>query len=171
MSSIVLPFQSQSLYIIIPIALLYPLFFSKLFDLLFDANSINTMCDGLLDTKNYNAFNDCTKKRKDLKTNFNNDKYSFMLLSGLGGIVLGMYIAKYNNISTAGYAISTGGLMSIIMYTISNWYNMTDATKLGIIGLSIIILLYSSYKMVAHYSGTQMDITIRTGTPCSSTQN
>jgi hypothetical protein len=157
--TIILPFKKQSLYLTIPIAILYPLFFSKLYDLMNNAKKIKEQCNAPYTNKRFN-FQRCYKDQQIKQTKLNDSKFTFMLIIGLIGIVLGLYLLKKNNMYGVSTGLSAGGLITIILYTVYNWASMAEIKKVIVTGFAIIVLLYASYRSALHYSGLKKDTTV-----------
>ena len=150
-SSIVLPFRKNNFFIIIPASIVYPLFFSKFYDLVISDNI----------TKKYMLNN-------EEKTN---NKYAFMLIVGILGIAIGLYFAKKKYIPVLSYSIIAGGIITIVSHTMYNWNNISSRKKLVITVLSIVILLHSCYRMIFSCCGIKKDVIIKTLTPGTATQS
>ena len=141
--------MNKFLYFLLPLTLLYPLFFSKLYDLSFAKENIKCKID-------YTNFNDpviikqkdiCLEKEETIRTQNNDNKYVFMIVIGILSIICGLFISQsYSNLNNIGISIATAGLFQTVLYTIYNWSNINDLSKLFVTGLAIIILFYSSSK-------------------------
>lgn len=123
---------------ILSISILYPYFFSKFADIIFNKKDI--------DTKYYKNFSfgryDFNEKNKQAYDDFNTKKYVLMIVVGIAGIIAGTHYANTNRDGGAGIAL--GGLFSLIYYTLYNWMNINEYIKLLISGGSLAILLHAS---------------------------
>lgn len=152
----------KSWYLIIPIGFLYPLFFSKLFDTMWNKEDLEKKLQqehrNIIQYKE-NQPRYYEEPREKLK--FENDKFAFMMLIGVIGMASGMYLTKNIRTSIVGLSLATGGLLSILYSSVVNWNRIADYKKTGVIGLTMAILLLIAYKIMKNYSVEKPDYVIR----------
>jgi len=141
---IMLSIDKQLIYLTILVVIVYPLFFSKVYEILFDDN-------------------DCS--RKNIKHDYHNNKFTFMILIGVAGIITGALLFKYANINIISSGMILGGILTIIMYTIYNWHNIAELKKVIITGCTIVTLLYVSYRSTLKHYNVNDDKLINIFTP------
>jgi len=123
----------RKLLLSIAIAVIYPIFMTKLSDKLLgydNNNSINVeRYQNRYIQHNPNSIEEEEKKRR----------YYILTLIGVLSVV-GGYFIKEESISTG---ISLGGLFILIGHTLLNWYIIDDMAKLSVLGLSLAIMIYA----------------------------
>jgi len=146
---------------IIPIAVLYGVFFTKLLNIIYGYEEINNQCNNIpkyLETgknqlaqynKMYQVCED--KKNKEIK-DLELKQFNIMMVIGFIGIIVGVALHKQNiiggNMYIAGAGLGIGGVMTLVYYIIMNWTNMNDKKRVVISGGILFSLIYASYKLL-----------------------
>lgn len=137
-----------------PIAILYPFFVSKAYDYHAGITSNADKCRELRnklyeipfeDRKSnpeYNKINDlvvaCDKESNALE----NKKFMYMVVIAIASII----IAVLTKSLPVTYGVGAGSII-LLLYTIfMNWHSMYEGTKILIMGLALVVLLYASMK-------------------------
>lgn len=124
----------------ISIAVLYPMFFSKIIDTMYDDKNVRDMCQINITKKddvNYDELEKCqdskTTKLKEITT----AKFVTYLVVGTFALVLSYVLSKRSLV----LGFSFAGLLSIFWGSYIHWDNMRDITKSGMLGLTLLALI------------------------------
>jgi len=124
------------LYFIIPISILFVVFFSLLTNYILDEKNIKKVSD--------------SDKRLKLREKFIRNKFNTMMVIGLIGIIIGVYFNKIDDkYGASGTGIAIGGVFTIVSYVILNWYTIQDIGRIFIIGVTFVSLMYGSFYFLA----------------------
>lgn len=135
--------------IVISIAVLYPMFFRKLADVLMNRQEISDMCGSWLEPKNMSEAEkkECEKKKEVKLKKVNLVRFVTLLVSGLVALAMSYYLMIPS--LSAGLAIS--GLLVIIDATWRYWNDMNEKVKLVMIGIALVCVM-AIPKMVNNFS-------------------
>jgi len=126
--------------IALSIGFLYPYFFNRLANILSQEHEIKQeYCYG----KDYTdeQIEECNKNREINLNNARNKKFIIMIIGGFVAIILS-YICSNNKTLAAGFGLA--GTISNITAIIMMWSAFNDNIRLGIIGMSIVLLIILS---------------------------
>lgn len=129
--------MNYNYYIAVPIALLYPFFFNKLANVVFDMESANKNCWDLPYKSAQGKA--CREERTEALAQVNTKKFVLLIIVG----VLGLILSNYLSYSSSQMGIAVGSILTIATAVFMNWSNFNEVMKLAITGAAIIVLLYS----------------------------
>lgn len=134
--------EVQKLMFILPIAILYSVFFSKLQDVLTNRASIDAIsCSG--------ADDGCYDRRSLLVKNADTAKFNHMMVIGMMGILFGVMMQgsefQDGKLAVAGRGIAAGGMLTLCYYILMNWSDLGEFKRLFISGTVLAGLVYGSY--------------------------
>lgn len=141
--------QGKDYYFIIPIALLYGVFFSHLVNVVRgykDLNRYNSVYQ-IQNQANRNKEQEDWEKRQEQIKKQDSEKYNIMMVIGLIGIITGVMMHKRKDIQIAGAGIAAGGVLTMIYYILYNWVNMDDKNRLFVSGSVLVALIYASFSI------------------------
>ena len=140
----------------IPIALLYPFFFSKAIDVFTDRSKISDMCNGIPYSSNDNVqilgydnasknpeYIDCHDKKTVALNKLDTNKFIFLIVIGIFGII----IASMIQTKATKVGIGIGGIITIIYALLMYWSHINEKIKVVITGLGLVLLIYLSIKL------------------------
>ena len=123
--------------ITLPIGLVYAVLLSKTYD--YAANPVVLDCD------NTNLKN-CYEVKKEIEKYDNTKKFFFMLIFGLVGLVIAIYlINKSPDYYLQALGIGFGGFILILYYTIGNLYLVKEFAQILILFGMLVALLTGAY--------------------------
>ena len=146
-------------------AILYPLFFRKLADVVSNRQEIEKLCSGnkhvrfdLIDfeekPKKSNLANDkCLKDKEAKEKHMEMMRFGILLMAGLVALALSYYVT--NTSLVLGFGL--GGVLSICAASCEYWRYMDDKAKLLLVGIALVSLLMSP-QFVAKYSSALTNI-------------
>lgn len=133
------------------IALLYPLFFRKLADVVLNAKELDKTCGSpMLSIMDFAPKNNGNEKEcNDKRMSFDTKRFAIMLLAGLGALASSYFV----NSPALSMGLGIAGVVANIDATVGYWYNMNDMIKMIMVGIALFALLMSP-KIIAKYSHT-----------------
>lgn len=144
--------DNRSSYFIIPIAVLYSMFFTKLVNILLGYEEIKALCDG----KSWGYQDDnkeCYTKKRQLMDMFESKKFNVMLVVGLMGILFGAFMLSQDvangQLGTAGAGVALGGVLTIFYFILVNWGKLNEVNKTIITGGVLAGLIGGSYYILS----------------------
>lgn len=134
--------------LVISIAILYSYFFQKLSDIVLNQHGLDTMCGdeygfrlSVLNTSPENE--QCWKEKKILREQTDTYKFYMLLIAGVAGVMASSQLKN----PTASMGIGLGGGLTILHSTYIYWNHFNEIVKLGGVGVSLCVLLYTAMKM------------------------
>lgn len=143
------------------IAILYPLFFRKLSDVISNKKEVDESCGGryvsFVDDILYNPrsgepkmskaeLQTCLDEKKKKQIKINTSRFAILLSAGLVALAFSYYVESPAN--TLGLGIA--GVLTILDATVGYWENMNETAKLTMVGVALASLL-ASPKFVGKY--------------------
>ena len=143
------------------IAILYPLFFRKLSDVVSNKKEVDESCGGkytsILEIDLYNPRSDepkmskterqaCLDQKKKKQIKINTCRFATLLSAGLVALAFSYYVDS--PAITLGLGIA--GVLTILDATVEYWENMNETAKLTMVGIALASLL-ASPKLVGKY--------------------
>jgi hypothetical protein len=143
----------------IPIALLYPFFFTKSIDVFTDRSVIDDMCkdipyslDNVVQVLDYNnnnknnknpEYSTCYNERRIKLGKLDTTKFIMLMVIGILGIIAGgMIKTKATKIG-----IGLGGIITIIYAISMYWNHIDEKVKVIVTGSGLALLIYLSIKL------------------------
>lgn len=142
----------------LPIALLYPFFFSKSIDVYSNKSTISDMCKGIpyslnnkssIDILDYDSgsknpeYVKCHEDKRFKLDKLDTTKFIMLMVIGILGIIIGgMIKTKATKIG-----IGLGGVITIIYAISMYWGHMDEKVKVIVTGLGLALLIYLSIKL------------------------
>lgn len=136
------------------IAILYPLFFRKLSDVVSNKKEVDESCGGrytsILDIGLYSPSSDepkmstaerkaCLDEKKKKQIKINTGRFATLLSAGLVALAFSYYVESPS--LTLGLGIA--GVLTILDATVGYWENMNEKAKVVMVGIALAALLVS----------------------------
>lgn len=136
----------------LPVALLFGIFFSKLYDYLNKYDKIKSLCGDTYKRNQFKVSNiddierereeSCYDNKRKLEDNYDDKKLVYMLVVGLAGIILGAVLI--NRRSAIGVGVGMGGMLTMVYFLFSNWTRINSLYQIVSIGAILASLMYGS---------------------------
>lgn len=123
------------------IAILYPLFFRKLADVVTDKKKVDELCGGkyMYSFDEESKKDPCLKDKKEQQKRVNTQHFAILLSAGLVGLAFSYYVGNTSSI----LGLGIGSVFTILDASTSYWEYMDEKMKLMMVGFSLGALLLS----------------------------
>lgn len=124
----------------IAIAIIYATFMSLSVDTIIQDEK-DILCN--TDSPNYKW-----KSCRDARNRFDNQKFIMMIVIALLSLILAGITYKYvDEYQIPSLGVGLGSLFIIIFWTIRNWHNLDQNSRLVVLGTSLVVLTYGSIQL------------------------
>ena len=139
-------------------AILYPLFFRKLADVVSNRQEIEKLCGGNKHVrfdligleekpkKSNLAKDKCLKDKEEKEKKMEMTRFGILLMAGLMALALSYYVT--NTSMVLGFGL--GGVLAICAASCEYWHYMDDKAKLLLVGIALVALLLSPQFVVKY---------------------